>query len=209
MGYSKNISTLRSMKPQLALLIQLKPCRWERPGQDADRWAYKIRECLSLATRLVRKNSGDVDDWITVLAAAHKQFQIRVISPTLVEASFKTDLEIALEPTPSVPSQAPHGRAHTIGEVKTLEDMMSVWSGAMPTNDPIHFPECLMSDQELTLAADWAAGLQPPWMLLRPKGTNLVTLAPNDSRVPSSARISGTRVVKPRAARNDVEDLPK
>lgn len=207
MGYSKNISTLRTIKPQLELLIQLKPCRWTRPAQDADRWAYKIREALSLASRIHRANSGNTDDWITALVAAKKYFEIRVISPTIVEASFKTDLEQSIQPTPVVQGMAPAGRAHTIGEVKTLEDMISVWKGAQPTNDPIHFPNCLMSDQDLALAADWAASLQPPWMLLRPTGTTSVTLAPNDSRVPEAAKVRGMRPAKGRAARNDLDNL--
>lgn len=207
MGYSKNVSTLRNMQSQLALLIQLKPCRWERPGKDADRWAYKIREALSLAERITRKNAGDAEDWIVTLASARKMFEIRVISETLVEASFKTDAEVALQPTPVVQGMAPAGRAHTLGEVKSLEDMMSVWSLAQPTNDPIHFPECLLSDSDLMLAADWASALRPPWMLLRPRGTNSVTLAPHDSRVPSEARIKGMRPDRPRAARNDAEDF--
>lgn len=206
MGYSKNITTLRSMKDQLLLLAQHQPCRWERPGLDADRWAYKIRESLSIAKRTVRKNAGDTDDWIRMLAIAHDQFQIRVLSPSLVEASFKTDLEESIEPTPVVQGMAPAGRAHTVGEIKSLEDMMSVWSHAQPSNDPIHFPNCLLSEQDLALAADWAASLTPAWMLLRPKGTNSVTLAPNDSRVPAGAKIRGMRAGKDRAGTTNTVD---
>lgn len=208
MGYSKNISTLRTMRPQLALLIELQPCRWERPGEDADRWAYKIREALSLAVRVTRQNAGNAEDWIIALAAAKEKFEIRVINPRLVEASFATDLETSIRPTPVVQGMAPAGRSHTVGEVKTLEDLMSIWQGAQPTNDPIHFPNCLLSDQDLALAADWATTLRPPWMLLKPKGTQAVTLAPNDPRVPAGAKIRGMREPKGRAAINDVDNLP-
>jgi hypothetical protein len=192
MGYSKNISTLRSMADQLQLLAAGQACRWERPGEDADKWAYKIRECMQIAVRLTKKNDPQLEDWMKNLAAAKSAFAIRVISPTLVEASFKTDMELSAEPTPVVQGMQPAGRSHLIGEVKTLEDMQAVWKHAQPTNDPIHFPNCLLSDQELSLAADWADRLKPSWMLLKPRNTRDVTLAPNDPRVPAEAKVKGS-----------------
>lgn len=205
MGYSKNITTLRSMQDQLQLLAGGQPCRWERPGGDADRWAYKIRECLSIAKRTARQQGENTETWIKGLAAAHSAFAIRVISPTLVEASFKTDLEMSSEPTPiGGASIQPAGRSHLIGEVKSLEDMMTVWSHAQPTNDPIHFPNCLLSPADLALAADWAASLKPAWMILKPKGTNSVTLAPDDSRVPAAAKVRGMRPAVGRDAKNNI-----
>lgn len=193
MGYSKNISTLRQMRDQLQLLAAGQACRWERPGGDADRWAYKIREAQSIANRVYKQNSGDVDEWIKGVAASKALFAIRVINPNLVEASFITDMEQSAQPTAVVQGMSPAGRSHIIGEVKSLEDMMNVWKQAQPSNDPIHFPNCLLSDQDLRLAADWANALRPSWMLLKPKGTNAVTLAPNDSRVPEGSKVRGMR----------------
>lgn len=208
MGYSNNVSTVRNMAGQLQLLAAGQPCRWERPGKDGARWAYKIRECLDISVREVMKKGEHADELCKRLAIAKQHFTIRFISDTLVEASFKTEAEASLEPTPATQGMDPAGKPHTLGELKSLEDMMAVWKSRQPSNDPIHFPNALISDSDLALAADWAAGLKPPWMILRPKGTNSITLAPNDPRVPAGAKVKGSVAPKPRAATNEVEKLP-
>lgn len=208
MGYSQNISTLRAIQPQLQLLAAGQPCTWDRPSGDGHRWAYKIREALNVAEREVINKGEHADEFIKQLAVAKKHFTIRTISQFKVEASFKTSAEESLEPTPTDQGKETSTRSHTIGEIKTLEDLIAIWHDRQPTNTPIHFPNALLSDTDLVLAADWAATLQPPWMLLRPRGTNALTLAPNDPQVPAGAKVKGSLTARPRAGRNDVDLLP-
>lgn len=186
MAYSKSISTLRGMQPYLKLLTEFTPCEWQRTAPDADKWAYKLREALFIARReaVLRKD----DEEIQALANAALMFTIQVINPHLVRAVLADVSEIQAEPTPT--RQAlDAGPDHRVSKIQSVQDLKDVWLRAQPTNDKLHFPDARLSDDELSEAAGWAASLTPPWMLLRPKGTNSLTLAPDDPRVPAEAKV--------------------
>lgn len=189
MGYSKNLATFRKMEADLQLLASLTPCRWERPLGDADNFAYKIREALSIASLQSKRNPSD--SYFFNLAFVRRCWEIRVISDYLIEAAPGVDAELSSKPEPMQPSNLPAGKPNILGEVKSAEDVMAFWQKLQPSNDKIHFPQALLSEPDLLLVADWAASLTPSWMVLRPKGTNSLTLAPDDPRVPDAAKVQG------------------
>lgn len=82
MAYSKNPYTLRKIEAHLAPLIVGRTVRWHRPtGEDerwASRWAYKVREGLSIAQRF--------PDSFPQLAIIAPLVKVEVLSPILVEA---------------------------------------------------------------------------------------------------------------------------
>lgn len=203
MGYSKNISTFNQMKDQLTLLSQQTPCSWDRPSGDADNFAYKIREALFIASLESQKHPKD-PYWLT-LALVRKTWEIRVISPFKIEAAPGLDIELDSRPTPSAPSNQPAGKVPILAQVRTAEDVIAFWTKLQPSNDKIHFPQILLSDQDIGLVADWAAGLTPSWMVLRPKGTTSLTLAPDDPNVPAAARVTSRMAAKPRRFEFDPE----
>lgn len=186
MAYSKSISTLRAMQPYLKLIAAYTPCEWTRSAPDADRWAYKLREALFIARHEAPLRRDDEE--IQNLARAALMFTIQVINPNLVRAVFADVSEIQSEPTPTVQA-LDAGPDHRVSKIQSLQDLKDIWLHAQPTNDKLHFPDARLSDDELAAAATWAAGLTPPWMLLRPKGTNKLTLAPDDPRIPGEAKV--------------------
>lgn len=186
MAYSKSISTLRSMQPYLKLIAAYTPCEWNRKAQDADKWAYKLREALYIARHEALTRPDDEE--IQCLARAAMMFKIQVINPNLVRAVLADVSEIQEEPTPTVQALTA-GPDHRISKIQSLAELQSLWLKAQPSNDKMHFPDARLDDQELAAAAAWAASLTPPWMLLRPRGTNALTLAPDDPRVPGDAKV--------------------
>jgi hypothetical protein len=196
MGYSKSIATFHHMEFALKLLAEGQPCEWNRTSDDADVWAYKIREALFIAQSESRKNPTDLE--LKRYADAQALFKIQVINSRLVRAVFANSSEIQEEPRATVQALTP-GPGHRVSQIQSLEDLQGVWRNAQPSNDKMHFPDCRLDEAELHLAAAWAASLTPPWMLLRPKGTNALTLAPDDPRIPTAAKVSGV----PRAVSAD------
>lgn len=186
MAYSKSITTLRTMQPYMGLLASFTPCEWTRTQPDADKWAYKLREALYIARREAPRRPDDEE--MQNLAKAALLFKIQVINPHFVRAVIADVSEVQEEPTPTVQALTP-GPDHRTSKIQSLEDLQSLWLKAQPSNDKMHFPDARLTDEELNLAAAWAASLTPPWMLLRPRGTNALTLAPDDPRIPADAKV--------------------
>jgi hypothetical protein len=186
MGYAKSSATMRRMFPALQPLAEGKPCEWDRPSGDADVWAYKLREALFISRKEWARRPLDME--LKAFAQASLMFTIQVISPTLVRAVFANPSEIQMEPRPTEQALTP-GPAHRISQLQSVEDLQAAWKSAMPSNDPLHFPDMQLSDQDLALAAAWAASLTPAWMILRRKGTNAITLAPDNPNVPAEAKV--------------------
>lgn len=196
MGYSKNPISLQRIEAALIPLKQGKPCAWDRPDGDADRWAYKVRQALYIAARHPRE--------FPELAEAAKRFKIMVLNDYLVQAVVSgAPSEATLTSRESAMAQGlpVAGPPHEIAAVQTAEEIITAWRNAQPTNDKLHFPQAMLSDEELAVAAQFAAARTPAWMLLKTRPLVLgqpysLTLAPHDDRVPAAARVSprGPRV---------------
>lgn len=190
MGYSKSIASVLNMEASLQMLAQQKPCSWDVPEgvtdeRAADRLAYKIRQALRIAYRHKTRFPD--------LAEAYLRFEIQVVGDTLVQAVVKPSKNTSGAIEAGAPIR--HGMElagsapMVLAMVSSPEEVVKVWHNAQPTNDRIHFPEALLNDAQLKELAAWAASLTPSWMLLRPKGTNALTLAPDDPRVPAEAKV--------------------
>lgn len=192
MGYSKNKISLLKIESALLPLKEYRAAAWDRPDGDADRWAYKVRQALYIAARFPSE--------FPELAEASKRYKIMVVNDNLVQAVVTgAPSEATLRSPESAMAQGlvVAGAPHDYAAVQTAQEIMEAWYNVQPSNDKIHFPEAMLSDEQLTIAANFAAERTPPWMLLkaRPPQPGMpysLTLAPNDDRVPAAARVPST-----------------
>lgn len=191
MGYSKSLGTLYKIEPSLLMLKEGRACSWDvPPGDTADHFAYKIREALYIASR----NASRFPE----LALARKNFSIQIVNDRLVQAVLVPGTAEGNGQTLASPYDSPvtQGLNTLAGPavrdramVTSWQEVIDAWTAAQPTNDKILFPEALLSDEDLRKLAAWAAQLTPAWMLLRPRGSNALTLAPDDPNVPDAAKV--------------------
>lgn len=182
MAYSRSPVTVRKIHAQLGPLTQGKPCKWTVSPGDAWRWASKVREALHIANLHRDEFPG--------LARASGMFTIRVLDSSTVEAvQARNTPDTAIVGTSPVVS---HGleqvtRTHNVAP-RTANDVIHHWLSVQPTNDRLFYPETEMDDSEVDKIALFMASRTPRWMVLRPKGTKLLTVAPDSHEVPGSAK---------------------
>lgn len=165
MGYSKNPLTLRKIEDKLEPLSRGLPCAWSVEG-GADRWAYLVREGLSIARRNPEKFPG--------LARYAKFVRVHVVNDSLVQALIDTS-ERSEMAAMIAPSTIPlHGVNEGTGTPRTLVSPESaaavieyfVRSG--PSNDPLRIVQVDLDEDQKETIQKYAQSRTPAWILLEP-----------------------------------------
>jgi hypothetical protein len=158
MGYSVNPSVLERRRHLLRNLERGIEQVWvvESDPIKTKRYATDIREALYIASI-----------WPTrypELAEAHANFTIRVVGPGRIEAKRKvTGTELSGE-TP-IHGIEPQGTPVPSVGVATAYEVYQAWQDHLPSNDPLHFTQVELSDEELAELYNWTAR-QPTSILL-------------------------------------------
>jgi hypothetical protein len=187
MGYSTSPRTLERILDKLAPLAEGKSTRWETAPGQAERWAYRVREALSIALLY--------PDRFPALAKHASHYTVEVVAGNAVQAVYAANTaEVAVvqhvEPVPRQ-GQTVHskpGAPIVVAGVRTAFDIIDYWLRAQPTNDPLRFPDALLDAEELDRLAAWANTLTPRWMVLKAQHEDAITLMKHDPRVPEGAR---------------------
>lgn len=182
MGYSRSPDTLRKIEAALQPLALGEPCVWTTDTPAT--WAYQVREALFIA-RLH-------PDQFPALAMASATFIIGVQDSRHVYAKrIPPSREAQVVPAVGAMQQQRREEAgsKTLAQAFGFPDIVQFWIDCQPTNEPIRILDAPLSDGELEELASWAAALPRPLMVLRPKGTTSLTIAPSDPQVPAEARI--------------------
>lgn len=181
MGYSKAPATLRAILDQLQPLVEGRPCAWDTPEGQSDKWAYKVREGLQIALRYPSQ--------FPELARYAPFFVIETVSTTRVQAKmaeFTPEQVVITQPDKGmVTGGTTAGTARSFGGPQTAMSVIQHWldsQSRMGHNDALHFPEADMSDAELSKLFQWTMKRTPVWMMLRPKGSMSLTLMPWDDQ---------------------------
>lgn len=188
MGYAKSPATLRRIEALLKDLAEGRPCVWETQDTNdtgwAGRWAYKVREGLSIAARH--------PDLFPGLAANADRFTVEELSPFKVQARFSANtVESAVIAAGTAPSVT-HGvedagaKPRTYAGPQTAMSIIDTWLKSQQPfghNDPLNFSQAGLTPQDMAKLHAWAVKRTPPWMIVNPKGTPTVILMPHDAEL--------------------------
>lgn len=189
MGYSRSRVTLnRRVKewPEffdaLARGVQAKLVG---PPDSAHKTAYAIREALHVASLHAQHYPG--------LASADKRFSIEVLDDRTIQARTKEGpTASAVEILGAVPEQGrevsgPPSAPQTVAGLKTATDVISFCIRRFPTNDNFYFPDAELDDTELAKIWRWCRTLTPRRVIIKPRGTNAITIANKRKDIPRAA----------------------
>lgn len=176
MAYSRSETTLKKMLPDLQEIALGRPQAWIITQGSAQEWAYKVREALFIA-RLHKSRYPE-------LAAAAESFTVEVVDSQRVQArrARQTTEAVALaddqNPTHGLET---FGRSVQSSGQQSPFTIIEAWRKSQPSNQPIHFPEATLSEDQLTILYKWAQAWKPPLMLM--VDGNSVTVGPTDKQV--------------------------
>ena len=170
MAYSRSESTLIKMLPELQELALGRPQAWIVEEGNAHLWAQKVREALFVATLNREK--------YPTLAQAYDRYAVHVEG-----ARVETRLKRRISPVVGDVGVAPSGttRSVSVPGTQTPFTIIETWRKAQPSNNPIHFGEASLSEDQLNILYKWAQSWKPPLMLMV-DGTS-VTVGPADPHV--------------------------
>lgn len=189
MGYSRSTSTVRKILPQLQMLAEGKPCRWETLPGKAHRWATQVREALFIAAR----NAGE----FPTLANAAQLYTIREVDDHTVvaertgntpEAVVRTEAWEQNKP-PITPRQGMQPVTQTtLPSPRMASDIIAHWLRVQPTNDILSFPDAQLDDEEMTKLSNFMSTRTPAWMVLKSPTEALITVAPDNTQIPRESK---------------------
>lgn len=178
MSYSTSPLTLNRILREYAPLLQGKACIWHRPlGADpnrwAHRWAYKLREGLTIAKlypEQFRELAQLADDVKIVTTAVTVEMYLSLRPAVEVEVR---------EITQRIAPEVAHSQT-------TFEDVLHMWQERRRSGVKLYVEKHSLTEAEQqrlahTLRLDG-------WMVLRSRDGAL-TLAPDDAAVPLEARV--------------------
>lgn len=186
MGYSRNPVTLRKIEARLEPLTRGTPCSWTITEGSADRWAYRVREALSIALRHPEKFPG--------LARHARRIRVEVVNDHLVQALID-DSERAPEAVLNEPSTVPiHGLAEAAGpgasrtlvSPRSAAEVIEFFIRSGASNDPIRILQADLSDDQKAELQKYAQSRTPAWVLLEPAPGALV-FTPSTPDLPPGA----------------------
>jgi hypothetical protein len=156
MAYSTNPGLIAERADLLDRLAAGQACAWEcdPDPQATQRLAYRIRECLAIATRY----SED----FPALAEAAKRFSIVIVRDGLVEAKAKQANHAsavvvgAAAPMVQTPLAVARPNAQTVGLTRA-DELIAAWISVQPSNDPLRFEQTTLSDIELRALHAWTS----------------------------------------------------
>lgn len=192
MGYSRNAAVARKVLPHLVPLARGESTSWTVEYGKAEAWAYKVREALSI----IADNLTDPD--FAPFAKHINQFKIIVTSPSNVQAQLAPTTatpqamqRIATAPSPSFGGQeAIAGRStRTLVSPRSTFDVIEFWRSQQPTSDMLSITEINFTNAEIDEIARFLGAQARRWMVIHPRGTAMLTLAPDDPRVPAESRV--------------------
>lgn len=176
MGYSRSIRTLEKVLGDLADLAMGKPQAWIIQGDPkaVQDWAYKVREALFVAALYPQAYPS--------LANAAKDYTIEVHGNRVEARRARQTTEFAAAAGEGINTGQEIARrsVQTSGK-QTVFLIVDSWRKAQPTNDPMHFPQAALSQEELGLLYKWAQAWKPPLMLM--VDGEAVTIGPADKHV--------------------------
>ena len=186
MAYTKNPAVLRKILPHLKGLANGESAvRWRVQGPAA-KWQFKVLQGLVIA-----KTHRDLPEF-QALAANADRYVIRVLDEHTVEAQLKdtVGVETVAIPTPRSGGSSLTGRRSlTLNTPQSSLEILDFWQQAQPTNDLISVNDVSLTNAELMEVANYLASRPRPWMVLQPRGTATLVLAPNDPAVPDEAKL--------------------
>jgi hypothetical protein len=151
MGYSTSKETLMQRLPDLQLLIQGKGCIWTvEPHDRADKFAYKIREALYIASLY--------PDEFPELVSARENFVIEVVSVREVQArKSKGKAPASVRPFSGYNTGLEDiGLPKRVIGAHTADTIIQSWLDTQPSNDRYFFPEANLPAEELLKLHEWA-----------------------------------------------------
>lgn len=179
MGYSKSRVTLnRRMKEYPSFfdaIAHQQVARLVGKPDESATLAYKLREALYVAS--VHKQH------YPELASAHDCYAIEILDARTVQARPKKS---STEDGPPMAEKTPvqgldvagdAGAPQIISGLKTATDVIAHCIRRLPTNDSFHFPDAELSDADLEKVWRWCKTLHPSRVIIKPKGTNAITIA--------------------------------
>lgn len=182
MAYSRSPVSVIRIENDLRALEEGRGCTWHRPLGDVTSWAYKVRQALYIARRhhpgRFPKLARYANDY-TIEIVDDYTVQARITSNKGIRSEAPTS-EASPEPSTSTPVHGLEvaGKPRTIVGVRSLTDIISHWLHTQPSNDPLHFPDAQLSEKDLAGLYTWAQSRPIPWGIIRPAGTNALTLMP-------------------------------
>lgn len=182
MGYRKNpdlVSQRKAADPTLlADLERCKPTKWVtvKDAVVTERLAYRIRECLYIAARYPRR--------FPELAKASENFAIHIVEDGLVEARWKTGgTETGVQTWGSQQEGEVQGKIVSVTKYSTAEGLKNAWMEHLPSSDPLHFKQTLLSYEEMVDLYTWATHRTPRLMLLADEPNEKITISLLDPTV--------------------------
>lgn len=177
MGYSKNPITIRKMIGELGGLLQGRPEVWQR-GEGADKFGYKVRECLAIAqlypnefpglAKAARELTIKVDGG-TVMAMPKKQRTHVPISPTIHQQTTPRD-ELGLNDLEEL------GAPTILFAPETVAQAIQFWLNTQPSIQPVEFRNVTFTNAEIQQLTKWAANLEPAWAVTHEPGSTTLVL---------------------------------
>lgn len=182
MGYRKNPDLVAQRKQaDPALLANLEkglPDKWKtaKDPVPTERLAFKIRECLYIAARYPKR--------FPALAKASENFAIHIVEDGLVEARWKTGrTETGVQIWSSTQEGEVQGKIVSVTKHTTAEELKNAWMEHLPSSDPLHFTQTLLSYDELVDLFTWATHRTPRLMLLVDESNEKITVSLRDPSV--------------------------
>lgn len=190
MGYSKSVETLLGRFEYVKPLENGQPYVWIIQGaegpitsRDLDNWAYKMRECLYIASL------REYRDRFPKLAAVAGRYVITPVygtnKVTATLSNSPTEVQILQgEASPQHgTSDMPLGRAIATAGEQTVFSIIEAWKMAQPNSTPISFPQAKLPYPQLVALWKWAKAHRPPLMLMVDDETGSVTVSLIDDQV--------------------------
>lgn len=184
MGYSKSRITLNRRIKEFPsffdTLARGRPARLVEKPNSADTNAYKVREALHIAALHAQHYPE--------LAQAAGRFVVEILDDRTIQARIKEGSnETAVSVLGETPTQTPQAAGapeapQIVVGLRTATDIISHCLRRFPTNDPFHFPDAQLDDGELAKVWRWCRTLHPPRVIIKPKGTNAITIANKPGR---------------------------
>lgn len=168
MGYSNNPALVRRAAETLRPLIERKSVVWSNI-QHPSRFAYKIRECLSIA----RAHPAEFPELSQV---AHR-YLIRCFGGTVEARLVDEAANWANVAHTEIVTAVPASTRHVIDNPTSVLQVVNAWIHTRPSSLPYLLTNCSFSNAELQKLASWAEQQTPPWMVTHEEGTRQVTLA--------------------------------
>lgn len=201
-GYSKNPQTGIKMLPYLGPIVKGELCAWNTEKDQADYFAYKIREALYVARLhedlfIERVRTLPLDELRNTLAWQHadqmaalakqaERIRIVVVNPSLVEARLQKGTPEALVLTGQAAPMSGYenpGRSTVTLAKQTVWSVQEAWRGQQPSNTPLHFPHAGLAYEELVELYAWAESMHlmlfevEGALTLQPKSLDLLQYA--------------------------------